>query len=175
MRYAVHAMSTTLPKPRQLQRITALAHLDAEELRIEIENEQAAVNATRSSAVLERAELNRHLESMARLIEQILQTLDLPIGVTVDQAAERLDVTAPTIRKWIKDGLLRRFEGRKPLEVDPRSVIELQRALSNVRDSYPARLWGKALAAYLHDRDLQSQAWLAEGRSQLERGEFVER
>ena len=129
MRYPAHAMSTTLPKPRQLQRIAALAHLDAEELRIEIENEQATVNATTGSGALERANLNRHLESMARLTEQILQTLDLPIGVTVDQAAERLDVAAPTVRKWIKDGLLRRFEGRKPLEIDPRSVIELRARL----------------------------------------------
>jgi hypothetical protein len=168
-------MSTTLPKPRQLQRITALAHLDAEELRIEIENEQATINASSGSPALERAEMNTLLEGLARLTGRILQALDLPIGVTVDQAAERLDVTTPTVRKWLKDGLLRRLEGRKPVEVDPRSVIELQHALSKVRDSYPARQWSKALSAYLHDRDLQSQAWVADGRGEFERGEFVER
>jgi len=168
-------MSTTLPKPRQLQRITALAHLDAEELRIEIENEQATINASSGSAVLGRAELSALLDSLARLTERLLQTLDVPIGVTVDQAAERLDVTTPTIRKWLKDGLLRRIEGRKPVEVDPRSVVELQRVLSKVRDSFPARQWSRALAAYLHDRDLQSQAWVAAGRGEFERGEFVER
>jgi hypothetical protein len=30
-------------------------------------------------------------------------------------------------------------------------------------------------AAYLHDRDLQSQVWFVKGRQEFERGEFVER
>ena len=99
----------------------------------------------------------------------------MPIGVTVEQAAERLDVTTPTVRKWLKEGLLRRTEGRKPVEVDPGSLIELHRALTTVRESYPSRQWSKALAAYLHDRDLQSQAWFSKGRDELRRGEFIER
>jgi predicted transcriptional regulator len=44
-----------------------------------------------------------------------------------------------------------------------------------VRASYPAWQWTKALAAYLHDRDLQSQDWVAEGMREFEHGEFVER
>jgi transposase-like protein len=168
-------MSTTLPKPRQLARITALAHLDAEELRIEIENEQATINASSDSPTLRLAELRALLDSLARLTGRLLQTLDVPIGVTVEQAAERLDVTTPTVRKWLKEGLLRRIEDRKPVEVDPRSLIELQRVLSTVKANFPARQWSKALAAYLHDSDLQSQAWLIKGRHEFERGEFVER
>jgi transposase-like protein len=167
-------MSTTLPKPRQLQRIAALAHLDAEELRIEIENEQATINVA-SAPALTLAEFSARLDSLARLTDRLLQTLNVPIGVTVEQAAERLDVTTPTVRKWLKEGLLRRVEGRKPVEVDPRSLIELQRVLATVRVSFPARQWSKALAAYLHDRDLQGQAWFANGRDEFERGEFVER
>src|SRR5450759_2950075 len=163
-------MSTTLPKPRQLQRITALAHLDAEELRIEIENEQATINASSDSPALGPAELSTLLDSLARLTERLLQTLDVSIGVTVEQAAERLDVTTPTVRKWLKEGLLRRVEGRKPVEVDPRSLIELQRVLTRVRDNFPARQWSKTLAAYLHDRDLQSQAWFVKGRRVQTRG-----
>jgi hypothetical protein len=168
-------MSRTLPKPRQLQRIAALAHLDAEELRIEIESEQATISASSDSPVLALAEFSQRLDSLARLTKRLLQTLDVPIGVTVEQAAERLEVTTPTVRKWLKEGLLRRIEGRKPVEVDPRSLIELRRVLRTVRVSFPARQWSKALAAYLHDRDLQGQAWFVKGRDEFERGEFVER
>jgi hypothetical protein len=85
------------------------------------------------------------LERWALLARRILDTLDVPIGVTVEQAAERLDVTAPTVRKWLKEGLLRRTEGRKPVEVDPRSLIELRCALATSGSTIPrgsgARLW----------------------------------
>ena len=155
--------------------MTALAHLDAEELRLEVESEQASISASADSPNVSQAEYGRLLERWALLTRRILEALDVPIGVTVEQAAERLDVTAPTVRKWLKEGLLQRVEGRKPVEVDPRSLIELQRVLSTVRDSFPARQWSKALAAYLHDRDLQSQDWFVKGRRELERGEFVER
>jgi len=154
--------------------MAALAHLDAEELRLEVENEQASISASPDSSGVPQAEVGELLERLARLTQRILQTLDAPIGVTVDQAAERLDVTTPTVRKWLKEGLLRRVADRKPVEVDPRSLIELQRVLTGVRDSFPARQWSKALAAYLHDRDLQSQAWFVKGRQEFERSEFVE-
>jgi hypothetical protein len=155
--------------------MTALAHLDAEELRLEVEREQASISASADSRGVSQAEYGRLLERWARLTRRILEALDVPIGVTVEQAAERLEITAPTVRKWLKEGLLQRSEGRKPVEVDPRSLIELQRVLTTVRDSYPARQWSKALAAYLHDRDLQSQTWVTRGRGEFERGEFIER
>ncbi len=139
-----------------------------------MENEQASISASSDSSGVSHAEVGELLERLARLTQRILQTLDVPIGVTVDQAAERLDVTTPTVRKRLKEGLLRRVADRKPLEVDPRSLIELQRVLTRVRDSFPARQWSKALAAYLHDSDLQSQAWFVKGRQEFERGEYVE-
>jgi transposase-like protein len=155
--------------------MTALAHLDAEELRLEVEGEQASISASADSPNVSLVEYGKLLERWAQLTQRILAALDVPIGVTVEQAAERLDVTAPTVRKWLKEGLLQRTEGRKPVEVDPRSLIELQRILAGVREIYPARQWSKALAAYLHDRDLQGQASFVEGRREFERGEFVER
>ncbi|HEX5307521.1 MAG TPA: hypothetical protein VFW38_00380 [Solirubrobacteraceae bacterium] len=168
-------MTTTVPKRRQLQRMAALAHLDAEELRLEVERERANIRSAASPAELSPEELDGFLDRVSELSRRMLNTLDAPIGLSVEQAAERLDVTAPTIRKWLKDGLLTQTPGRKPAEIDPRSLIETQRALNAVRANYPARQWTKALAAYLHDRDLQSQDWVAEGMREFERGEFVER
>lgn len=155
--------------------MTALAHLDAEELRLEVEREQASIDASADSPSISLVEYGKLLEHWAQLTQRILEGLNVPIGVTVEQAAERLDVTAPTVRKWLKEGLLQRTEGRKPVEVDPRSLIELQRILASVRETFPARQWSKALAAYLHDRDLRSQPQFVEGRREFERGEFVER
>ena len=154
--------------------MTALAHLDAEELLLEITNERASISASSESPDVSPAVLSAVLASLAEIAQRIVETLDAPIGVPVEQAAERLDVTAPTVRKWLQDGLLQRTEGRKPVEIEPRSLIELQRVLATVRAAYPARQWSKALAAYLHDRDLQGQSWASKGRGEFERGEFIE-
>jgi transposase len=154
--------------------MAALAHLDAEELRLEVEHERASIRAA-SLAELSREELDSFLDRISELSRRMLSTLDAPIGLSVEQAAKRLGVTAPTIRKWLKDGLLTQTAGRKPAEIDPHSLIEVQRVLSSVRTNYPARQWSKALAAYLHDRDLQSQDWVAEGMHEFEHGEFLER
>jgi predicted transcriptional regulator len=155
--------------------MAALAHLDAEEMYMEVERERASIRAASLPAGLSADELADFLDRLSKLSRRMLQTLDAPIGVSVEQAAERLDVTAPTVRRWLKDGLLRRTEGRKPTEIDPRSLIEVGRALSVVRANYPSRQWPRALAAYLHDRDLQSQDWAVEGMREFERGEFIER
>jgi len=99
----------------------------------------------------------------------------LPGRPSMAQAAERLEVSEPTIRKWLAEGLLERVEGRKPVEIAQRSVIEVERVLGTVRESYPARRWSEALAAFLHDRDLLGQDWLREGVDQVRRGELIER
>jgi hypothetical protein len=53
------------------------------------------------------------------LSRRMRDTLDVPFGATVEQAAERLEVASPTVRKWLKEGLLKRVKGRKPAEIDP--------------------------------------------------------
>jgi hypothetical protein len=74
-----------------------------------------------------------------------------------------------------REGLLERIEDQKPVEVTQRSVIEVERVLDMVRESYPARRWSEALAAFLHDRDLLGQEWAREGVEQLRHGELIER
>jgi hypothetical protein len=81
----------------------------------------------------------------------------------------------PTVRKWLVEGLLKRVEGRRPVEISQRSVVEVERVLGSVRENHPARRWSEALAAFLHDRDLLGQEWAREGMEQLKRGELVER
>jgi hypothetical protein len=153
--------------PTQLRRRAALARLEAEEL-------VDAVSELRAASRSE-GELKRAVKRVEILSARVQAALDLPGGLAVSQAAERLEVSEPTIRKWLDEGLLNRVEGRKPVEISQRSVIEVERALESVRESYPARRWSEALAAFLHDRDLLGQEWAREGIEQLKRGDLVER
>jgi hypothetical protein len=115
------------------------------------------------------------LERVEALSARVQKALDVPGGLSVAQVAERLEVSEPTIRKWLADGLLERVEGHKPVEIAQRSVIEAERVLDTVRESYAARRWSEALAAFLHDRDLLGQEWVREGVEQMRRGEMIER
>jgi len=159
-------MSSGAP-PTQLRRRAALARLEAEEL-------ADAVSELRTAS-LSKSELERVLERVEALSARVQKALDLPGGLSVAQAAERLEVSEPTVRKWLAEGLLERVEGHKPVEIAQRSVIEVERVLGTVRESYPARRWSEALAAFLHDRDLLGQEWAREGVEQLRRGELIER
>lgn len=153
--------------PTQLRRRAALARLEAEEL-------AEAVSELRSAS-RSKSELEQALERVEALSARVQKALDLPGGLTVAQAAERLEVSEPTVRKWLAEGLLERVEGRKPVEIAQRSVIDVERVLGAIRVNYPARRWSEALAAFLHDRDLLGQEWAREGSEQLRRGELVER
>lgn len=153
--------------PAQLRRRAALARLEAEEL-------ADAVSELRTAS-LSKLELERALERVEALSARVQKALDLPGGLSVAQAAERLEVSEPTIRKWLAEGLLERVEDHKPVEITQRSVIEVERVLGTVRESYPARRWSEALAAFLHDHDLLEQGWVREGVEQLRQGELIER
>ncbi len=153
--------------PTQLRRRAALARLEAEEL-------ADAVSELRTAS-LTKSELEPALERVEELSARVQKALDLPGGLSVAQAAERLEVSEPTVRKWLAEGLLERVEDHKPVEVTQRSVIEVERVLDTVRESYPSRRWSETLAAFLHDRDLLGQEWAREGVEQLRHGELVER
>ena len=153
--------------PAQLRRRAALARLEAEEL-------ADAVSELRTASPT-KLELERALERVEALSARVQKALDLPGGLSVAQAAERLEVSEPTIRKWLAEGLLEPVEGHKPVEIAQRSVLEAERVLSTVRESYPARRWSEALAAFLHDRDLLGQEWAREGVEKMRRGELIER
>ena len=153
--------------PAQLRRRAALARLEAEEL-------ADAVSELRTAS-LSKPELERALERVEALSARVQKALDLPGGLSVAQAAERLELSEPTIRKWLAEGLLERVEGHKPVEIAQRSVIEVERVLGTVRESYPSRRWSEVLAAFLHDRDLLGQEWVRQGVEQMRRGELIER
>jgi len=95
-------------------------------------------------------------------------------GMSVEQAAAHLALTPPTVRKWVRRGVLRKLDGKPSLEVEIGSVLEVAAALDNVRASAPARLWLDNVATYLHDREFVSDDWVQAGVAAYRRGELVD-
>jgi hypothetical protein len=126
------------------------------------------------SAMELRPQVRDFLEQIEATALRLRATLG-DVGISVEQSARRLQVSPPTIRKWIGEGFLDAIPDRKPVEVDPRSVVRVERVLENVRKSYPSREWTRALAAFLHDRDLVQKLGVAEAIDEAERGEYVDR
>lgn len=145
---------------RQIERELALVRLQAAEL-------------SGAIAELGTADDDR-LAAIGPQLQDLLARLEgLDAGLTVAQAAEQLNVSPPTVSKWISEKLLDAVPGRRPAEVTPQSVVRVARILDRVREVYPTRQWTKALAAYVHDQDLQAQDWFRKGLDSLSSGERV--
>jgi excisionase family DNA binding protein len=96
------ALMSSGAAPTQLRRRAALARLEAEEL-------VDAVSELRTAS-LSKPELERALERVEALSARVQKALDLSGGLSVAQAAERLEVSEPTVRKWLAEGLLERVK-----------------------------------------------------------------
>lgn len=115
------------------------------------------------------------LDALLLEVGRLRDAVDVPVGMSVEQAAESLSVSAPTVRRWLREDLLEQVEGRKPAEIEQESVAHVAAILERVRVSFPEREWTRALAAYLHDRDLRRQGWASEGIAAFEAGRLVRR
>lgn len=165
-------MTVALPKPRQLQRKTAVAQLEIEDLRAALAEHRLSIKDAPSDEQQQR--LETLLDLVGEITERLRQTLNVPVGLTVEQTAARLKVAPPTVRKWVAEGLLTPVEHRKPLELDPRSIVVVERILRRVQENYPARQWTKALAAYLHDQHVMSDDAFMRGVEDSQRGDLIE-
>ena len=158
--------------PKRTRSEAGLALVDTEQMLDQVAREREALE--QGSAKDLRPQVSDFLEQIEATALRLRDTLG-DVGISVEQSARRLQVSQPTIRKWIGEGLLDAIPDRKPVEVDPRSVVRVERVLENVRKSYPSRDWTRALAAFLHDRDLVQKLGVAEAIEEIERGKFVER
>jgi DNA-binding transcriptional MerR regulator len=163
-------MPRSVLPPARARRQTGLALLEIEELLDQVARKRSALDETPAESALDA--LRETIDRVESIAQRMLEALGDAGGVSVEQAAERLNVTAPTVRKWIRENLLETFPERKPVEVTARSVIQIERVLDEVRNVYPTRDWTRALGALLHDRDLLAQDWARTGIEQAKRGEF---
>lgn len=79
-------------------------------------------------------------------------------GLSVEATAQYLGVSAPTVRTWVKRGVLERKPGSIPLQIDRDSARRVQRGLVELRERGQDREWLATLVDYLHDeRDRRSE------------------
>ncbi len=155
----------------QLARRTGLARLEVEDLAREIYGHREELK--HGPAKRSRADTLAWIEAIVEKLEGLAQTLAATVGVTVDQAASMLEVSQPTVRKWLREGLLKRAPDSRPTQLTPESVISVRDVLARVRENYPEREWTRALAAYLHDQDLHAEPWFREGLAAFRAGKFA--
>ena len=156
----------------QLARHTGLARLEVEDLVRDVDTHREEFK--RGPAERSSADTLVLMEAIATKLDGLAQTLALAVGVTVEQAAALLEVSQPTVRKWLRERLLERVPDSRPAQLTPESLLSVRDVLARVRETYPEREWTRALAAYLHDQDLQAQPWFREGLAAFRAGKFAE-
>lgn len=119
-----------------------------------------------------RAEVLRAVEDIAEAVDRLEAEVARGTGLSVDAAAQYLDVSAPTVREWMRRGVLERKADRKPVQIDRESARTVHRALTELRARGQDRDWLAALVDYLHDvRDRRSES-VRKGLDELARGEL---
>jgi DNA-binding transcriptional MerR regulator len=77
---------------------------------------------------------------MLSRLERILDELSPTGDPSITEVAETFGVSTPTIRKWIREGLLDPGEQAPTSRVSFDSVARLDEALEQVRETLPARV-----------------------------------
>jgi transposase len=119
-----------------------------------------------------RAEVLRAVEDISEAVDRLEAEVARGTGLSVDAAAQYLDVSAPTVREWMRRGVLERKADSKPAQIDRESARTVHRALAELRARGQDRDWLAALVDYLHDaRDRRSER-VRKGLDELARGEL---
>ena len=115
------------------------------------------------------------LETLQGSVVRLAETLDVPFGLSIEQTADRLDVTAPTIRKWLSEGLLARVAGRrKPIEIDQQSVETVEHALKARPGELPGAQMVAGTGGLPARPDVQSTPSFQKGLEDATRGDLIE-
>lgn len=109
------------------------------------------------------------LDALEEAQEVLISVKHTP-GVSVAAASERLGVSEPTIRSWVKRGALEAVAGARPMQIEPQSLHRVSRALAELRERGRDRDWLQAVVDHLHDREARGSEALREGLAQLGRG-----
>lgn len=119
-----------------------------------------------------RAEVLRAVEDIAEAVDRLEAEVARGTGLSVEAAAHYLDVSAPTVREWMRRGVLERRADSKPVQIDRESARTVHRALAELRARGQDRDWLAALVDYVHDvRDRRRES-VRKGLDELARGEL---
>jgi excisionase family DNA binding protein len=111
----------------------------------------------------------RRLEDVvARLDSNGLATPGLPVS----EAARYLEVSEPTVRDWLKRGVLKRVSGSRPVLIDRSSLRHVHRLLAELRERGKDRDWLRSLMDYLDDLAVVRSPEVQRGLADFEAGRF---
>ena len=96
-------------------------------------------------------------------------------GMRPSIAASLLGLSEPTVRAWVKRGILRARSARPRLLLDPASVLEVRRLVADLRRAGKSRGLLDEVYNRLADEQLLADLDLAESLAQMRRGEYVVR
>jgi Sigma-70, region 4. len=130
---------------------------------------QALYTLVDAREAIESGHRDKALDALNETQEVLISVRHTP-GVSVAAASERLGVSEPTIRSWVKRGALRAVPEASPVQIEPESLHQVSRVLLELRERGRDRDWLQALVDHLHDRDARKSDALREGLSQLKRG-----
>ena len=93
------------------------------------------------------------------------------VSLSIATAAQYLGIAEPTVRAWVRRGVLERAPGDGPVCVDRDSARRVGRGLVELRARAHDRDWLAALVDYLHDESDRRSEPVRKGLDELVRGE----
>jgi excisionase family DNA binding protein len=105
---------------------------------------------------------------VARLESDGLATPGLPVS----DAAKYLKVSEPTIREWLRRGVLRQVAEAKPVLIERASLRDVHRLLEELRERGEDGEWLRAFVDYVHDMAARRSPGVQRGLAQMEAGEL---
>lgn len=116
-------------------------------------------------------ELERARECLDAAVRRLEKQLGSARGVAVSDAARYLSVSAPTVRAWLKRGLLEPVPKTKPVRVAGGSLRRTDRVLAEFRRRGKDRDWLRAMVDYVHDAADRERPRVRRGLDELRRRE----
>lgn len=98
---------------------------------VSIDDATGALGEARS--LKDAAEIRRHLKATEEELVELQRRLAPEMPVEISQAAKILAVSPPTVRAWVKRGILERVPGRSPVALTFDSVRRVRRLLAELR------------------------------------------
>jgi len=120
---------------------------------------------------IENGHADAALDALEEAQEVLISVRHTP-GVSVAAASQRLGVSEPTIRSWVKRGALKTVPDTRPMQIEPESLHRVTRALAELRERGQDRDWLQALVDHLDDREARGSSVLRKGLAQLKCGQL---
>ena len=121
-------------------------------------------------------ESGEDVSAAVKRIDDVVARLDgvasVPAGLPVADAATYLQVSEPTVREWLKRGVLSRVRDAKPVLIERESLRSVHLLLAELRERGKDRDWLSTFVDYVHDRAVIRSRTVQRGLAEMEAGDL---